>query len=458
VKTDRFTSAYRFRIYPNTKQQRMLLVVLELCRRLYNYAVCQRKDTYKATGRTVHYEEQQNQLPQFKDQRPEYEQAHSQVLQDALRRVERAFTGFLEGRTRYPKYKKHGQCRSITFPQISNENIGSNSIILPKIGRVRMTKHRPIKGKPKTLTITLTKSGEWYTSITTELNPPNNNSNPRIIFNNPIGVDSGLVNYLYLSDGEHVDNPRFISNHAKRIIKAQKELSRKKRKVKRVVNVNGNSTTLKVPGSNWLKAKTILARRWRDYVNAKEDWQWKQANRLVNKHDFIGYENLPIRNMLKNHCLARAIQDAAWAGFWEKVESKAATAASTTTQKVPPQYTTQRCSKCGYKHKVALSERSFMCPNCGHFDDRDHNSSDVVLSDALQLYYKAFEKIVGMDVPEFTPAEIEPLPPNAEKPMMVASSIAETGNKFHTRVDEPGRGITRAEAHGFSNGRTSQPL
>ena len=123
------------------------------------------------------------------------------------------------------------------------------------------------------------------------------------------------------------------------------------------------------------------------------------------------------------------------------------TAASTVTQKVPAQYTTQECSKCHFRHKVALSERTFQCPSCGHIDDRDHNASDTVLQKALKAYY---EKI-GMDMPESTPVEIESLPPNAK--MMEASSISESGNKFSTRrqTPEPARmvmgGTTHREAH-----------
>lgn len=153
--------------------------------------------------------------------------------------------------------------------------------------------------------------------------------------------------------------------------------------------------------------------------------------------------------MLRNHSVARSIQDAAWGGFWGKVESKAVTAASTVTQKVPAQYTTQECSRCQSRRKVALSERTFQCLSCGHPDDRDHNSSETILQKALKAYN---EKVgVGMDVPEFTPVETGPLPPDSG--MTAASLVVESGNKFPVRgrTSEPApaggeEGITHREA------------
>jgi len=430
-KNEVIAKAYRYRAYPTPEQQKMSLGQLELCRRIYNCSIQERKEHYKATGKGLNYQDQQDRLPEYKEEHPEYKAVHSQVLQDVLRRVDRAYVNFFEGRARYPKFKKYGGYRSVTYPQITQENIGRNSILLPKIGRVRIVKHRPLKGKPKTLTFVHSKSGEWFVAVTAEQKSRRCLGEPKLSFRSPAGADSGLIKYVYLSDGSSVDNPRFIAKHQKRIIKAQRKLSRKKRKVKKTVLVNEAFKVVERPSDNWLKARQVLAKRWRDYVNAKEDWQWKLAGTLVEKYDFIGYEDLPIGNMLKNHNLARSIQDAAWGGFWSKVESKAVTAASTVTQKVPAQYTTQECSKCHFRHKVALSERTFQCPSCGHIDDRDHNASDTVLQKALKVYY---EKI-GMDMPESTPVEIEPLPPNAK--MMEASSISESGNKFSMRRQNP---------------------
>jgi putative transposase len=429
------TTAYRFRLYPDGKQFSILMVWLELCRRLYNQTLGARIEHYKATKRGLTYTDQQNMLPAHKTLHQEYQQIHSQVLQDVLRRVDHAYKNFFEHRTHYPRFKKYGRYRSLTFPQITEANIGTNSVVVPKVGRIRMVKHRPIRGKPKTLTILRYPDGDWYATITVERKTRIGASHAEQI-RNPVGCDSGLLNYLYLSNGEHIGNPHFIKRHEKRIIKAQRRLSRKV-KVERTVTVNGEARKVKRWSNNWHKAKTLLGKRWQKYDNTKADWQWRQADQLTIKHDFIAYEDLPIQNMLKNHNLAAAISDAAWGGFWRKVEHKAVMADSITVR-VPLQYTTQTCSRCGCRNKIALSERTYRCRNCGLIMPRDHNSSRVILA-------KAFS-IVGMDMPEFTPVETEPTPPDQ---MMEASPIVETGNKFpNRRRNSMRRGrITVGEAH-----------
>ena len=403
---------------------------LELCRLLYNWALAERREHYKRTGYSLVYVDQQNALPTYKQRHSEYLTVHSQVLQNVLTRLDGAFMGFFEGRVRYPRFKRYGEYRSITYPQMKPEDIGGHSIVLSKIGRVRMVKHRPVKGAPKTLSIILEPSGEWYATITVELKTRSSTGKTQLP-QRPVGVDSGLTNYLYLSDGTHIDNPRFLNKHEKQIRKAQRRLSRKRRIKKNIILRTGEARTVNAWSCNGLRAKVLLAKRWQKYTDVKNDWQWKHANQLVNTYDFVAYEDLPIRNMLRNHSLARAIQDASWAGFWSKVENKAAQADSTTrTQKVSPKYTTQRCSRCGCRHQVALSERTYQCPNCGYVAPRDYNSSKIILTDGLDASGLRVAQPIGMDVPEYTPVEIEPLPSDAERSMMVASSVEEAGNKF----------------------------
>jgi putative transposase len=426
-------ATYKFRFYPTDIQERLLLGWLELCRLLYNWALTERREHYKHTGCSLAYVDQQDALPTYKQEHPECLPVHSQVLQNVLARLDRAFVNFFEEHARYPRFKRYGEYRSITYPQIKPEDIGEHSIVLSKIGRVRMVKHRPVKGMPKTLTIIRELSGEWYAAITVELKPYLPAGNMRLP-QRPVGIDSGLTNYLYLSDGTHVDNPCFLNKHEKQIRKVQRRLSRKKRIKKNITLRTGEAKTVSAWSNNGLRAKVLLAKRWQKYTDVKNDWQWKRANQLVTTYDFIAYEGLPIRNMLKNHNLARAIQDASWAGFWQKVENKAAQADSTIrTQKVNPKYTTQRCSRCGCRHQIALSERTYRCPNCGYVAPRDHNSSEIILTDGLDASGLRVAQPIGMDVPESTPVEIGPLPPETERSMMVASLVEEAGNKFLAR-------------------------
>ena len=182
-----------------------------------------------------------------------------------------------------------------------------------------------------------------------------------------------LTDFIYLSNGLHVENPKFIKKHERRIKKAQKALSRKKKGSK-----------------NRKKAKLLHAGRWQDYNNAKDDWQWNLAKDLVDKYDLIAYENLAVSNMMKNHSLAKAIQDASWSGFWVDWKAKQK---GILTVAVDPEYSTQECPLCHAKHKVALSEMTFVCPSCGYTAQRDFKAGVIILQRAL----------VGM--PEFTPVE-----------------------------------------------------
>jgi len=194
---------------------------------------------------------------------------------------------------------------------------------------------------------------------------------------NPVGADSGLADFIYLSDGLHVESPKLIKRHERRIKRAQKALSRRKRGSK-----------------NRKRAKLLLAGRWQDYNNVKDGWQWNLAKALADKYGLIAYENLAVSNMMKNHGLAKAIQDASWSGFWNKVGWRAKQNGALTVA-VDPKYSTQECTLCHANHKVALSERTFVCPSCGYAAQRDFKAGVIILQRAL----------VGMGMPEFTPVE-----------------------------------------------------
>ncbi len=302
-------SALRYRMYPDEETEERLWDALAVCCYLYNKSLTERKMHFEETGRGLHYKEKANSLPAFKKENPAFSDVHSQVLQNVLKRLERSFDNFLEGRARYPNFKKESRWRSLTYPQASPSWVRRNSLVLPKIGKVRMVKHRPVTGKIKTITVLRTNAEEWYAVITVERRDvePKEKKEPKTA----VGIDLGLIDYAYLSDGTHVENPRFIKKDEKRIVRAQKVLSRR------------------VKGSrNRLRARITLSRRWDNYTNRKGDWQWKLAHSIVDRFDIIGYENLPIRNMVKNHHLAGAIQDAAWSGFTRRLTHVAVMAAA----------------------------------------------------------------------------------------------------------------------------------
>ncbi len=392
--------ALRYRLYPDEQTQERLRNTLSLCCHLYNKSLSERKRHYDETGLGLHYREQADALPAFKEENPAFSEVHSQVLQNVLKRVERSFENFFVGRARYPKFKNESRWRSFTYPQANADWVKPNSLVLPKVGKVRMVKHRPLKGDVKTITILRTNTEEWYAVFTVE----RREVVPKKELKTAVGIDLGLVDYAYLSDGTHVENPKFVEKHDRRIVRAQRILSRK----------------MKGSGNRW-KTRVVLSKRWNDYTNQKDDWQWKLANSIVSRFDVIGYENLQVANMLKNHHLARAIQDAAWSGFTQRLTHAAAMAGGLAVG-VDARYSTMECPECGSRTRMALSQRTHVCPSCGFRGSRDFASSLVIRTRALEA--------LGMGMPEVTPMEKGPTPAAATA---VASLVEEVGNKFWRR-------------------------
>ncbi len=373
-------STFKYRLYPEGRTEERLRNAMALCCFLYNRSLVERKQHYEDTGRGLTYTDQANALPAFKEENNAFSDVHSQVLQNVLMRLQWSFESFFEGRAKYPKPKKESKWRSLTYPQAKPTWVRRNSLILPKVGKVRMVKHRPIKGKVKTVTVLRTRSEEWYAVITTAKGRAQSKKEPRTA----VGIDLGLINYAYLSDGTHIENPKFIKTHERRIVKAQKILSRRRGKSR----------------NRW-KVRVTLSKRWNDYTNQKTDWQWKLAHSIAQRFDAIGYERLQVKNMVRNHNLARAIQDAAWSGFIQRLTHSAVMAGSLAVG-VDPSYSTQECPECGSRIKMALSERTHVCPSRGWTGPRDFASSLVIKSRALEA--------LGMGMPEVTPMETGPPP------------------------------------------------
>ena len=216
--------AYKYRIYPSRAQKTCLEGWLALCCELYNAGLQERRDAYRIARKSIAYNEQQNQLPEIKAIRPELKSIHSQVLQDVLRRLDKAFDAFFRRVKRgekpgFPRFRSRSRYDSFTFPQ-SGFAIESGKLKLSKIGRVKIKLHRPLEGKIKTLTITRTSTGKWFACFAVECD-----LEPLPQVSNVIGIDCGLERFSTLSTGEHIDNPRFFRKDEKRLAKAQKRLS-----------------------------------------------------------------------------------------------------------------------------------------------------------------------------------------------------------------------------------------
>lgn len=377
-------STLEFRLCPDDEQKIILKNQLRICTGLDNRTYHERLEHYWETGRGLTYAEQQNALLDTKKAYQGLTTIYSQVLQDVLRRLDTSFKNFFGGRTKYPHTKKY--VSSMTYPQASQKWIFSKSIVLPKIGRIRMIKHRAVKGKVKTATVRKYNNEGWHAIIAVETKDIAMKAAQEI--KNSVGIDSGLTDFIYLSDNTRVDNPGFVKLH-----------------------------------------KLLLAKRWQDYDNVKDDWLWKLANVMVSRYDFIAYEDLFISNMMKEHSFARAIQDATWSGFWDKVEWKAKLE-GTFAIPVDPKYSSQECPVHHIMCKITLSERTFLCHLCDYTAQRDFQAGVIILRRAL----------VRIDMSEFTPAEV----PTAGHQMDITHVLLK---QVLTPPTNPNRVIAAWEAH-----------
>lgn len=224
--------AFKYKIYPTKKQTRILNEWLMLCCETYNAALDERKSAYRMAGVSLSYLQQCAELPACKEVRPELSLVNSQVLQDVVKRVDRAFEGFFQrvaqgSKAGYPRFKSRFRYDSLTFKQYGNSFsfAQDGKLVLSKIGHVKIVLHRRLQGIPKTATLSRTSTGKWYVSIACDEVEPS--SVPPS--NQQVGVDVGLKTFAYLSDGTTIENPRFFRQEEKALAKAQQALQGEER-------------------------------------------------------------------------------------------------------------------------------------------------------------------------------------------------------------------------------------
>ena len=348
-------AAYKFRMYPNKQQVASLDLTLETCRHLYNLALADRKNSYEVEGISRSYEDQAAMLTAEKKD-GNFKAVFSQVLQDVLRRLDKSFKAFFR-RVKagevpgYPRFKGHGWYKSFTYPQVGFKLEGSK-LTLSKIGSIRIFKHREVEGKIKTCTIKKDNLGHWYAILVAEIGDA-----PQIESKTAIGVDVGLKSLVALSTGGTVEYPRYYVQAENKLAVAQRNLSRKKK-----------------GSANRLKAKAKVAKLHQKIQHHRDEFLHQVSRMIVDSADLIVFENLNISGMLKNHNLAKHIQDHAWGKLIQFTQSKAAKAGKV-VELVDARYTSRKCSLCGIMVPKTLADRTHFCPNCGLEMDRDVNAS-----------------------------------------------------------------------------------
>ena len=338
--------------------------VLRRCCELYNAGLQERRDAWRMCRVSITLAQQSAQLPEIKDVRPEYADIASQVLQDALTRLDRTFQGFFRRvkageKAGYPRFRSAARYTSFTYKQVGEHGgarLDNGFLVLSKIGRIAVRWSRSLEGTPKTVTIRREADG-WYACISCA----DVRIQPLPATGQETGMDLGLESFATLADGSQIASPRIFRLAEMRLKRAQRRVSRR------------------TPGSHRRrKAVQFLAKEHQHVRRARADFHHKTALALVRAYDTIYHEALQTTNMVKNHHLAKSISDAGWSAFLSTLSFKAVCAGRKVLA-VNPAFTSQVCSGCGVLVRKGLSVRWHTCPACGTSLHRDHNAALNIL-------------------------------------------------------------------------------
>ncbi|GIH51442.1 putative transposase [Microbispora rosea] len=360
-------TAYKVRIYPTPEQAAVLNRTFGCVRLVWNTVLAWRQARYRAEGATTSYVQTDRYLTELKRDGGHnflYE-VSSVPLQQALRHQHTAFVNFFAGRARHPRFKsRHGR-QSATY---------TRSAFRWRDGRLHLAKMdgplefvwswpevAPAMIDPTTVTVSRDPSGRWYASLAVEADA---DPEPLPCTGSQAGIDLGVTDFVVLSTGEKIPNPRHLGCKARNLARYQRRMARKQR-----------------GSANQAKAKAKVARAHTKVRDARADFLHRISTRLVRDHDLIVIEDLNVKGMVRNHSLARAISDCGWGEFRRQLEYKTAKYGRTLVVIDRWYPSSKTCSACGHLlAQLSLSTRTWQCPSCGTRHDRDVNAAKNILA------------------------------------------------------------------------------
>lgn len=354
--------AYQYRMYPSQPQLDLIWKHVNHNRGLYNKLLALSCRYYKIFGRSVSKRRLQDHIVKLK-KRPYYawlKEVNSQSLLATLEHLDAAFSNFFSGRTKFPRFKsKRCHWHSYANPQHTEVSFEEGKIKLPKIGWIKAKLHRIFQGKIKTSTVKIAPSGKITVSILVEdgYNLPTPTT---VVPNETIGIDLGIKDFVITSDGVKFANKRHLSRKLRKLSKQQKILSRKRKK-----------------SHSRQKQQRKVAKLHEAVANARKDYHHKVSHTLVSDNQTtIVVEDLAVKNMIKNRRLSRHIADVGWGQFVNFLRYKQAYQGKNLLAINRFKPSSKECRMCHMKNELlSLSDRVFVCPNCGHTEDRDIHAS-----------------------------------------------------------------------------------
>ena len=397
--------SFKFRLYPTKTQEERLELSIDACRQIYNDFVHESRLACRE-GYGIGPDEMQRMIPaMIPEGVPLYGKAAQTVWNQFVNNVRVLHSmsrkGKKIGKLRFKPRSRYG---SINYNQSGFKFLPDGVLKLSKIGKIKCVIHRKMSGKIKGVIVKKDLDGKWFASAICE--DAMQTDRCSLERKKTVGIDMGLTNFLHDSDGHKIENPQILKKSEKKLKMAQQKLSRKAK-----------------GSANRHKQKKKLAGIHKKIANQRRDFEHKVSKIYVEKYDTIFVEDLSIPNMMKNHKLAKAIANASWYSFFQKLEYKAESA-GILFRKVRPHGTSQECSGCGRIVKKSLAQRTHRCDSCGLVIDRDHNA-------AINIEQKGIATLLlPMVHGEVTPPE--------RLPLTVANSHGQAGS-----LNEEANGFSR---------------
>lgn len=363
---------YKYELNPTADQKVLINKTFGCVRFVYNHFLNERIEQYKATKKSDNFYKQSASLTQLKkkDSTIWLSEALSQSLVSSIRNLDSAYQNFFREvkkgkKAGFPKFKSKHDKQSFQIPQ--RAEVKDNLLYIPKVGWTHFYKNRELNGKIKTVTVSKTPTGRYIVSILcdTDTQLP---KKKKIKASTTVGIDLGIKTFAHTSDGQVVENQKYLEQSLRKLRVEQRSLARKKKGSK-----------------SRERQKLKVAKLYEKVTNQRTDFLHKVSTELIRKYDTVVIEDLNISGMVQNRKLARAISDCGWRSFRDMLIYKAGWYGKNliTIGRFEP--SSKMCSECGEIYKeLKLSERSWKCESCGEVHDRDFNAAKNIRNIGLK--------------------------------------------------------------------------